>query len=252
MSLVYRGRFEPFHSEVIECCKVGANLKLGEAIRLDRGSNLTYFGLRVPVIRRLSRTHFSFSDRSAVEILEIWDDLWNHSPYAEVLFLAIEYYLPQVKKGIDIPLWPVVVQWSKRVENWAHCDGLCSIYSYLLDTSPNAVLPQLEIWNSSDDQWLRRMSLVSLIHNTGKNSVFLLPSQVLPLVESCVEDKRDKIQKAVGWVVREMIAAYPVEMGSFVEANASRFSSSAFTRAISRCEPAEKQRYRKIREASRS
>lgn len=64
--------------------------------------------------------------------------------------------------------------------------------------------PQLETWNASESEWLRRISIVSLIHYNGKNAVFMTLDKVLPLVSNCLEDDRHYVQKAVGWELREM------------------------------------------------
>ena len=78
------------------------------------------------------------------------------------------------------------------------------------------------------------MSIVSLIHYTGKNAVFLPPDVVLPMVDRCAEDTRPPMQKAVGWVLREMWHAYPGEVRTYLEANAGRLARGAYTRAIER------------------
>ena len=46
------------------------------------------------------------------------------------------------------------------------------------------------------------------------------------------------MQKAVGWVLREMWRAYPTEIQGYLEANAGRIAPFAFTRAIERMDVA--------------
>ena len=58
------------------------------------------------------------------------------------------------------------------------------------------------------------------------------------MVDRCVEDRRQAVQKAVGWVLREMWRAYPIEIQGYLEANAGRIAPSAFTRAIERMDVA--------------
>ena len=211
----YVGKYIEAHQEVLDALELYRNDYLAEAIRVDRKSELTYLGCRVPEIRKASMTRFSFRDLSEAEILEVFDDLWNNSEFAEVLFVAALYYRREVKKAPKAYLWPVLQGWSQRVENWAHCDSLGFIYSHLLETNRQDLLPKLVEWNRQDQVWLKRLSLVSLVHYTGKNSVFLEPEAVWPFLETALDDHRDSIQKALGWVLREMFRAHPRETEQF-------------------------------------
>ena len=79
---------------------------------------------------------------------------------------------------------------------------------------PDDVYPQLVTWNRSGDQWMRRISMVSLIHYSGKNAVFMPTEMVLPLVSNCLDDPPPR-EKAVGWVLRETGNAHPDAVGRF-------------------------------------
>ena len=171
-------------------------------------------------------------------VLAVWDDLWMGSDWGDVLFAAEEYYRPIVRKRVDGAYWPVMKRWINRVDNWCHADVLSWTYSRLLEANPTTVMPVLEQWNVDAALWPRRVSIVSLIHYSGKNAVFLTPDEVLPMVDRCVEDRRQPMQKAVGWVLREMWRAYPIEIQGYLEANAGRIAPSAFTRAIERMDVA--------------
>ena len=87
---------------------------------------------------------------------------------------------------------------------------------------------------SRGEQWLRRISIVSLIHYSGKNAVFMPLERVLPLVSTCLDDEREYVQKAVGWVLREMGAAHPEQVRAYVADHATTMSTVAFRRAIER------------------
>jgi 3-methyladenine DNA glycosylase AlkD len=100
------------------------------------------------------------------------------------------------------------------------------------------------------DQWLRRISIVSLIHYSGKNAVFMPVDRVLPLVTTCLADEREYVQKAVGWVLRELGRAYPSEVRTYLEEHLATISAVAFRRAIERCSPSAKAELRALREAA--
>jgi 3-methyladenine DNA glycosylase AlkD len=236
-----------YHDEVVQALTAIGNPELGEAIRKDRGSQLEHLGIRFPDLRRRVRQGFSFYDLPEDQVLEVWDGLWRSSPYGDVLFAALEYYTPIVRKQVDPNLWPVVRRWSDRVDNWCHGDGLSGCYSRILERYPQEVYPQLQAWNAADNEWLRRISVVSLVHYSGKNAVFLPPHRVLPLVSNCLRDPRHYVQTAVGWVLRELGQVYPDEIAEYLETHASQMSAAAFSRAIERRSADERARLREAR-----
>lgn len=244
---ISRTKFQSFHREVVEALTTIGNPTFGKAVQQDRGSQLKHLGIKFPALRQRVRQGFSFYDLPEEQVLEIWDALWRTSPYGDVLFAALEFYAPIVKKKVNPDLWRVVRQWSERVDNWCHSDGLSAIYSRILESYPAEVYPQLIAWNQAEGEWLRRMSLVSLIHYSGKHAVFLPPKKVLPLVSNCLDDQHYYVQTAVGWVLREMGNVYNNEITKYLETHAQRLSTPAFLRAIERQSSKERTRLREIR-----
>jgi 3-methyladenine DNA glycosylase AlkD len=229
-----------YHDEVVTALRKIGDARLGTAVAKDRGSSMTHLGIRFPALRRRVKEGFSFYGLPADKVLATWNRLWRTSPYGDVLFAALEYYAPQVRKEVSPALWPVMRKWPARVDNWCHADGLSSLYSWILSGDPEAVYPQLVKWNRAEDQWLRRISLVSLIHYSGKNAVFVPLDRVLPLVTACLPDQREQVQKAVGWVLRETGNAYPDEVRTYIEKHIAAVSVVALRRAMERRSPAVK------------
>lgn len=247
MQKISQIKLQEYHLEVFQALKTIGNPSFGKAVQQDRGSQLEHLGIKFPVLRKRVKQGFSFYELTEEQILEVWDYLWQTSPYGDVLFAALEYYAPIVKKGVNPNLWSVMQKWSKRVDNWCHSDGLSAIYSRILESYPEKVYPQMVKWNQSKNEWLRRISLVSLIHYTGKNAVYLPLKKVLPLVSNCLDDERYYVQTAVGWVLREMGNVYPKEIMKYLETHIEILSSVAFTRSIERMNIREKTRLKKLR-----
>lgn len=238
--------FESYHEEVVSALKAIGNPALGEAIRRDRGSELAHLGIRFPALRARVKQGFSFYALADYEILATWDELWRSSPYGDVLFAALEYYAPIARRHPTPELWETTRHWIERVDNWCHSDMLSALYSRMLEAFPGEVYPQLAEWNASSSEWLRRISLTSLVHYTGKHAVFFPPHQVLPLVERCVEDHRQYVQLAVGWVLRETGSVYADEVTSFLETHAGEMGPRAFARAIERRDEGERKRLKEV------
>ena len=210
---------------------------------------MQYLGVSFPDRRAIVRRGFSFYTLPPAEVLAVWDALWRSSPYGDVLFAAIDYYDARVRKRPDGAVWPVVRGWIERVDNWAHADALGGLYSRLLESDLADVYPQLKVWNAAQSEWPRRVSLVSLIHYTGKNAVFLPPEKVLPLVSNCLEDRRHYVQTAVGWVLREMGNVHSGEIRNYIEANIAAISAAALARAIERRPAAERAELRALKKS---
>jgi 3-methyladenine DNA glycosylase AlkD len=244
---VYGAEFQEYHREVAEALAAIGDPAFGKAVQQDRGSQLEHLGITFPNLRRRVRQGFSFYKLPEEDVLDVWDALWQTSPIADVLFAALEFYAPAVRRRVSPDLWPVIRRWSDRVDNWCHSDGLSAIYSWILAINPVDVYPQMVSWNGAEGEWLRRISLVSLVHYSGRNAVFLPPERVLPLVSNCLGDGRHYVQAAVGWVLREMDRVYSGEMTRYLEANLERISTPAFSRAIERRSPAERTRLRDAR-----
>jgi 3-methyladenine DNA glycosylase AlkD len=244
-------RYSEYHDELVRLLSEAGNPRVNEVLRQDRRSQMQYLGTSAPDVRRVARGPLPFRSLPDTEVLQVWDDLWQNSPFGEVLFAAVEYYLPRVRKRPDASLWPVMRTWSERVENWAHADSLGGLYSHILEAYANQVYPDIQAWNVAGSEWLRRLSLVSLIHYSGKNAVFLPPEKVLPLVSNCLDDRRYYVQKAVGWVLREMGHVYPAEVRSYIEANIGALSADAFARAVEGRDAGEREELRRLRKASR-
>jgi 3-methyladenine DNA glycosylase AlkD len=244
---VSRTKFQKYDLEVAKALTAIGNPAFGKAVQQDRGSKLKHLGIKFPALRRRVKQGFSFYALPEEQVLEVWDALWRSSPYGDVLFAALEYYLPIVKKQVPLNLWSVMKGWTPRIDNWCHSDGLSAIYSRILESNPKEVYPQLFEWNQTENEWLRRISLVSLIHYSGKNAVFMPPKKVLPLVSYCLDDHRYYVQTAVGWVLREMANVYNNEIIKYLEAHAEKMSSVAFSRATERLSVNERTQLRKMK-----
>lgn len=240
-------QFPKCHDEVLSALNSIGNERFAAWTPIDRRSELAYSGVKVPNRRALSKQGFSFSDRPKDELIAIWDDLFMHSPNGDVLFCALDFFRFRVQKRVESDLWSLLRHWQIRVENWAHADELSWIYSYVLEARFDDVHPDLLRWNSSDAMWPKRISIVSLIHYTGKKSVFLTPDIVLPMVQSCVADHRYYMQKATGWVLREMHRVYPDEVEAFLTDNLASIGADALTRAVSKTDKGRRQWWREQR-----
>lgn len=214
-------------------------------------SQLDFLAIKVPVLRQVAREGFSFYSQSSEEILAIWNAIWFNSPCFEVMSMPLYYYERQ-GKNISPAIWPTLSTWSGRVENWAHSDDLASIYSGLLAKNFEEVYSVLQQWNNAENQWLRRLSMVSLIRPLREKVVFLPLDKALPMLENCLDDERPYVQKAIGWVLREANYVYHAEISAFIEQHVADLRGIAFGAATERFSKAERSALLEKRKATRT
>ena len=228
-------KFKAEHDEVLAALERIGNSRLAASMAVDRKSGLQYCGVRVPDRRALEKEGFSFSSREPAKLRQIWDSLWLSAENADVMSCALDHFKRmRARKGGDLEMWRTVRNWVWRIENWAHADDLCTLYSRILEAHYDQVMPELVHWNRGTAMWPKRISIVSLIHNTGKNAVFLPARTMLPMISRCLKDNRDYMQKAVGWVLRELRTAHPEETEEFMLANLTDIAPQSLTRALER------------------
>ena len=102
---------DDYHREVVAALTAIGNPARGLAVQQDRGSQLAHLGVTFPTLRKRVREGFSFYRLPEAQVLAIWDALWKTSPYGEVLFAAIEFYAPVVRRQAGAEIWPVVRSW---------------------------------------------------------------------------------------------------------------------------------------------
>ena len=231
--------FSVYHTEILSKLRPLGKPDQINPVRNVTRTQLEVLAIKVPVLREVVKAGFSFYTLPKDDVLAIWNNIWFTSPYYEVMSAALMYYDLQGKK-ISPELWPTLSTWHQRVENWAHCDSLGSIYSYLLAKRPDEVYRQLQAWNVSNDEWQRRLSLVSLIHHAGKKTEFLPLDKILPLVTNCITDERHYVSRAVGWLLREAAKGHRSEIRAYLEEHMARMPSVAFSYAIEHYSPEER------------
>lgn len=214
-------------------------------------SRLRYAGLKMPQVRELSRRTFSFSSLPVETQFAVWDHVWHHAPTFETLSLALIWLDRSDNRPRLEGWWEHLQGWSARIDNWAHGDELCGCYARLLEQGPGRVYPVLRKWNASPDPWLRRLSLVSLLHYARGRKRVLPFDRLIAQVEPQVGFEHHYVQRAVGWTLREMGACHPEPTLAWLRENVARLSAIAFSAATEKLDPAEKAALKARRKAAR-
>ncbi len=215
------------------------------------GTDLNFIGLSTPKQREIFKVNYDFNTLSLKHQLEIWDEIWQHSKLYEAMTQAL-YFISENKHTFDTTmLFSITKKWVKKIDNWAHSDGLSEVFSYMLEKDPVFVYPQFKIWNTSKNPWERRQSLVGLLEYSKKRKKVLPVNKLLPLVKPLLSDENYFVQKGLGWTLREIGNVYPKDAWDFLVKHHAKISAVAFSPAIEKLSLKEKEELKLLRKKNR-
>jgi 3-methyladenine DNA glycosylase AlkD len=193
----------------------------------------------IPLHRKEARRVYGFSKLPFEEQLAIWDLVWrtNNDFY---LRLHATFFLERhmKKEGELLALWPVIVKWQDKVDDWGLCDALAKVYTRLLEISPAEVYQQLQRWNIDENLWKRRQSVVSLLYYSRTKKQYLAFGKIAALITPLLSDKEYYVQKGVGWALRELHNVYPEQAVAYLKKHIKAVSSIALMAAVEKMDAA--------------
>jgi 3-methyladenine DNA glycosylase AlkD len=182
-------------------------------------------GLTVPQSRSALKSGYSFLSMPPDEVVRVWDFIWHNSSYFEEMSQAIYFY---EKKSLSENEFKTVATWINRCDNWAHSDGLSSIYARVLEENPEMVFPVLQEWNRDVNPWKRRQSVVSLLYYSRLRKKTLPFSTLISLLIPLFKDPEYYVQKGLGWTIREIYNLHPELTLDFISSNLHEISPAAW------------------------
>lgn len=191
-------------------------------------------GLTVPQSRATLKNGYSFLNLDRLSILSVFDHIWNHAVYFEEMSQAIYFY---EKKSLIQQEFLTIINWIDRCDNWAHSDGLSSIYARALEENPKLVWPILKTWNSSQNPWKRRQSAVSMLYYSRLRKSWLPFKQMIEMIEPLLNDRDYYVQKGLGWTLREIYNLFPAETLGFIQTNLKKISPAAWQASTEKLPP---------------
>lgn len=172
----------------------------------EYGEGDKFLGIRVPTTRNVVKK--IASDFPLDETGQLLLSPWHEVRLCGLLFLVAQYERvahrdgDEAKKNRD-NLVSFYLRHADRVNNWDLVDASApKILGNWLTSStalgdPQAIIDQLA---HSDNLWQRRMSMVCTLTPIQQGD----PSWCLRYAEIHLHDTHDLMQKAVGWMLREM------------------------------------------------
>ena len=159
----------------------------------EYGAGDIFLGIRVPVLRKLVKKYRGISFAEVYKLL--------HSKFHEERLLAV-LMLVQLFKTADVEeqkqIYDLYLRNTEFINNWDIVDisagNIVGAYLYEKDRIPLYHLVK------SENLWERRISIIATFYFIRKNDF----EETLKISKILLHDKEDLIQKAVGWMLREV------------------------------------------------
>ena len=181
---------------------VRAEASADDAVHLQRffktgpgeyGEGDHFLGLRVPALRRLARTHRSLP---VADVLTLLTSKW-HEERLLALLLLIGHYKAGDETGKRM-VYDAYLANTRYINNWDLVDASAEhIVGPQIAPDDMGVLDRLA---GSADVWERRIAMLATFHWIKQREY----APALRIAERLVNDRHDLIQKAVGWMLREI------------------------------------------------
>lgn len=187
-------------------------------------SKLSFLDIKIPDIRAAFKQGFSFyrPNRKIFNQKDfaIFNFIWMNSQNHETLLVCL-FYLKSLPFEIRQKNRKLILNWLKRVDNWALSDEISSLFAEFLDVD-HGLLPLYKKWNKSKNSWERRQSLVGLLfYSRFRKTKHLNWPQIKSFIDPLLCDDDYYVQKAVGWTIREAYHWYPDLVFAYVVKNAT-------------------------------
>lgn len=93
---------------------------------------------------------------------------------------------------------------TQKFTSWSQTDDFAiNVLGPLLLKFPKEVLAILTSWNTSENMWQRRLSVVAFVRKVGESGRFT--TKALSLCENLLFDKEDLVRKGVGWCLKDVM-----------------------------------------------
>jgi len=179
-------------------------------------------GVRTPDVRRLANSaakEYRQMGLAFDQVLAIADRLWR-GRILEERSLAI-LILEKFQRHFENRHWPHFDTYINSLSNWAETDGLCIyVLAPLLDTEP-ALVTRLTPWTRSSNRWRRRAAAVALVKAARRGKYH---ESAFKICDRLADDRDDLVEKAVGWLLKEVSRTQPQKVADYLLENGQRLS----------------------------
>ena len=157
------------------------------------GEGDLFRGIRVPVLRRLSKEYQLIPLEHVVSLLQ---SAYHEDRLLALFILVLKY--AKGNKGMRDIIYSLYMGNTAFINNWDLVDASAEhvVGAYVSDKSRE---PLYQLANSRS-MWERRIAILATFHFIKRERF----EETLKIAEILLTDKEDLIHKAVGWMLREV------------------------------------------------
>jgi 3-methyladenine DNA glycosylase AlkD len=166
------------------------------------GEGDTFLGIKVPVLRKLTKEHRDVALDEAIELLQ--------SPFHEVRLTALLIMVLQYERGENRQaIYRAYLANTHRINNWDLVDVSAAqiVGAHLFESAPSrrslgegGRRKPLYRLAKSKSLWERRIAIIATLYFIRRNHF----GDTLAIADILLNDKEDLMHKAVGWMLREI------------------------------------------------
>jgi 3-methyladenine DNA glycosylase AlkD len=199
-------------------------------------------GIKTTLQRNIAKEGFAtFNELALEKQLELLTELFQMSDIFEIKNQCLLFLDYRKKRVLKSEHWSLLKEWVKHVDNWAHSDGLSSVFTVLMQNHLALLYPQLQQWNKSKNPWERRQSLVCLFYYSRTRKSFHSFEDSILLISNLLDDKEYYVQKGLGWALREASNVYYEYTYDFIQQHIKDLKPAAYSAAIENLLPQHKE-----------
>lgn len=195
-----------------------------------------FLGVTVPEQRKVARKYYKQLSLDAIEQLLL--SQWHEERLTSLFMLVLLYQKSDEKMRQSVA--SLYLRHTKDVNNWDLVDSSAAyILGPHLEQNPYK-MKVLRAFATSRDLWERRIAMLTTFYYIRQGRA----DEALEIIELLKTDKHDLIQKAVGWMLREIGKNVGEEvLTKFLDTNAHQLPRTCLRYAIERLEPATRKKY---------
>jgi 3-methyladenine DNA glycosylase AlkD len=207
------------------------------------GAGDKFIGVRVPRTRQVCK---QFKDLPLAEVQKLLDSPVHEYRLAAVIILANMY--PKAPVGERQKIYNLYLKnlYRGRINNWDIVDVTVeAVVGAHLENRDRKVLFELA---RSDDVWQKRAALLATFRYIKRGD----PSTTFDLIDILLYDSHDLIQKAVGWMLREIGKRVDERLlTDFLDKHAHDMPRTALRYSLEKLSPQKKTHYMSVQKKSK-
>lgn len=196
----------------------------------EYGEGDRFLGVTVPNIRLVAKQYSNAPLEVASRLL---DSEWHECRMCALLILVIQY--KKATKELKQKIFDLYLSRTERINNWDLVDLSAPniVGEHLVPCNDRTILYQLA---DSPLLWERRIAMVSTLTFIRRGEF----NDTFSLADKLVDSRHDLMQKAVGWMLREMGKRDIALLRIFLNKHASTMPRTMLRYAIEKMETTER------------